>query len=139
MCLTLKVRETYLWIMSTLTKRRWPCKTFKKEELSKFNGSGFRLYLSDPDRVDFGEMMFWRIAQHIPLSISPNTLTRCGLFFNFCIFLFSFIITPALDNEMGEWAAQYLPSIICIVMAILQFSVSALDNFDGLVCTQYIM
>merc|ERR1719242_1818158 len=113
-------------------KRKWPCKTFQEHELSKFNGSGFRLYLSDPDRVDFGEMLFWRIARRIPDSITPNFLTRCGLFGNLLIFLIAFVITPALDHEMGEWAAQYVPSIICILLAVLQFTVSALDNFDGL-------
>eukprot|EP01084_Bolivina_argentea_P292957 503793_1 len=113
-------------------KRKWPVKSFSRSELEKYNMNGLKLYFSDPDRVDFGEMMFWRTAQKVPLWITPNFLTRCGLFFNFMIFLISFVIEPAYGGEMGEFAQKYVPSIICIAMAILQMTVSALDNWDGL-------
>eukprot|EP01084_Bolivina_argentea_P182224 314629_1 len=114
------------------TNRNWPVKSFTRQDLKTFNDNGLSLYLSDPDRIEFGEMMFWRTAQYIPIWITPNFLTRCGLFFNLLIVLISFGITPAIDGEMGETAQKYIPTSICILMAILQFTVCALDNWDGL-------
>jgi len=113
-------------------KRKWPCKSYTAKQLKEYNNNGLALYFSDPDVVDFGEIMFRSTAQKIPLWITPNTLTRCGLIFNTILFLISFAITPALDNEMGEEAAKWVPSLICIIMAVIQILVSALDNWDGL-------
>ena len=119
------------------SKRKWPCKSYTAKELSEYGGNGFRLYLSDVDRVDFGEMIFRTTAQKIPSWVQPNILTRCGLLFNTMICIISLLITPAIDGDFGEFASQWLPSILCIMMGILQILVAALDNWDGLVCHKY--
>ena len=125
---------------TTPQQRKWPCKSYTKKELDEF-GSGFKLYLSEPDRVDFGEMLFLKTAQMIPFWVKPNTLTRCGITGNILICLLSFIIEPAVNGELdwlfGENASSIVPMIVCLIMAFFQILVSALDNWDGLVCNVF--
>jgi len=118
--------------MTVSPRRQWPCGSFSRNELEQFDNSGFRLYLSEPDRVDFGEVLFWRMSTKIPLWLHPNSLTRCGLFFNFVMFLIPFLISPAIEGKMGAFAQDYGVMILCLAMAALQIVICALDALDGL-------
>lgn len=112
--------------------RQWPCRTFAESELKVFNGSPFRLFLSNRDRVDLGEAMFYRIAQHIPTWVAPNAISWTALFLNIIVFFISFMVAPAVEGEWGDWAATYLPTLISWTMAAQLVLVCMLDCFDGL-------